>query len=63
MNIDTITTTVLTASEGHILTDSEIYGKVIYLGKGRTPDEFSEITEEEYQEILKKQEEESEAVG
>ena len=40
-----------------------LYGRVIYLGKGRTPDEFREITEEEYQEILKKQEEESEAVG
>ena len=60
MNIETITTTVLTASEGHILTDGEIYGEIIYLGKDRTPEEYTEITEEEYQEIMKTQEENSE---
>lgn len=63
MEIGTITTTVLTASEGYVLTDGEVYGRVIYLGKDRNPDEFSEITDAEYQEILKKQEEESEMVG
>ena len=57
MNIGTITTTVLSASEGYILTDGEVYGRIIYLAKDRTPDEFHEITEEEYQEILKEQEE------
>lgn len=57
MEIGTITTTVLTASEGYILTDGEAYGKVIYLGKGRMPDEFREISEAEYQEILREQEE------
>ncbi len=57
MEIGTITTTVLTASEGYILTDGEAYGKVIYLGKGRKPDEFREISEAEYQEIMRRQEE------
>lgn len=63
MEIGTITTTVLTASEGYVLTDGEVYGRVIYLGKDRNPDEFSEITDADYQEILKKQEEESEMAG
>ena len=62
MEIGTITTTVLTASEGHVLTDGEAYGRVIYLGKDRSLDEFTEITEEEYQEIMKKQEDESDVV-
>lgn len=57
MEIGTITTTVLTASDGFILTDGEVYGRVIYLGKGRKPDEFREISEAEYQEILRRQEE------
>ena len=54
MTIDTITTTVLTASEGHYLTDGEIYGTTIYLGQDRTPDEYTEITEAEYEEIMRK---------
>ena len=41
--------TVLTASEGMILTDGTIYGKVIYLGSDRNPDDFYEITREEYE--------------
>jgi hypothetical protein len=53
MEIGTITTTVLTASEGYILTDGEVYGRVIYLASDRKPDEFYEITEDEYQEIMK----------
>lgn len=62
MEIGTITTTVLTASEGNVLTDGDVYGRVIYLGKNRSSDEFTEITEEEYQEIMKKQEEEMEEI-
>ena len=49
MEISTITTTMLTASEGHILTDGEVYGKIVYLASDREPDEFYEITEEEYE--------------
>ena len=48
MEISTVTTTMLTASEGHILTDGEVYGRVIYLGAGRRTEEFHEITEAEY---------------
>lgn len=59
MEIGTITTTVLTASDGFILTDGEVYGRVIYLANDRKPDEFREITEDEYQEIMHKQEEEA----
>lgn len=62
MEIGTITTTVLTASGGNVLTDGEVYGRVIYLGKDRSLDEFTEITEEEYQEIMKKQEDENESI-
>ena len=49
--------TALFASEGHILTDGEIYGTVIYLAEDRKEEEFHEITLEEYEEILKAQEE------
>ena len=57
MEISTITTTMLTASEGYILTDGEAYGRVIYLASDRKPEEFHEISEAEYQEILREQEE------
>lgn len=53
MKIDTITTTVLTASDGHYLTDGDVYGKTIYLGQGRKPEEFIEITDAEYEESIK----------
>lgn len=45
------------ADEGMWLTDGENFCKTADLGEGRNPNEFMEITEEEYQEILKKQEE------
>ncbi|MBQ8248484.1 MAG: hypothetical protein IJY93_01185 [Clostridia bacterium] len=38
----------ITASDGHILTDGEIYGKTIYLAEGMDESAFHEITEEEY---------------
>ena len=40
---------ILTANEGKILTDGEIYGKVIYLAEGANGDEFYEISAEEYE--------------
>lgn len=54
MQTETINTTVLIAEEGKILTDGEVYGRTIYLAKNRSPEEFHEITEEEYEEIQSK---------
>lgn len=47
---------MITADEGKILTDGEIYGKVIALGRGDKAENYHEITEEEYNKILKEQE-------
>ncbi len=57
MEKTTIKIIKLTASEGHILTNGEAYGKDIYLGCNDKPENWHEITDEEYAEILKKQEE------
>ena len=40
------------ADEGKVLTDGESYGTPISLGTGRSPDEYTEITIEEYEKIL-----------
>ena len=50
----------LTASEGYVLTDGEAYGKEIYLGKNDSAENWHEITDAEYAEILAKQEAEME---
>lgn len=50
---------ILRADEGNYLTDGEIYGRVIMLGDDRSADEFREITEEEYKEIIEKEEQEN----
>lgn len=46
------TRTVLKADEGKILTDGEIYGRIIMLGEDRNAEEFHEITENEYEAIM-----------
>lgn len=46
----------LTAAEGMVLTNGEAYGKEIYLGCNDSPDNWHEITDEEYAEILKAEE-------
>lgn len=43
---------VLYADEGKVLTDGEIYGKIIYLAEGLDESSFHEITEAEYEATL-----------
>ena len=43
---------MLEADEGKILTDGSVYGRVISLGNGDSPDNYHEITEEEYKKVL-----------
>ena len=52
MQTQQITVNKLIADEGKVLTDGTIYGREIFLGKGRSADEFHEITEAEYDAIL-----------
>lgn len=42
---------VIYADEGKILTNGEIYGRVIFLAAGLSETDFHEITEEEYKKI------------
>ena len=50
---ETITSIKLIASDGMILTNGEAFGKEVYLGTGDKPDNWQEITEQEYNEIQK----------
>ena len=52
MTETTITLRKLTASEGHILTNGDVYGKEVYLGVNDSAENWHEITEAEYAEIL-----------
>ena len=49
----------LTASDGMVLTNGEAYGKEIYLGCNDSPDNWNEITDAEYEEIQKDNQEET----
>lgn len=51
MEIKTITRIKLTADAGMVLTNGETYGKEVYLGTGDSPDNWYEITEQEYKKI------------
>lgn len=42
---------MLKADEGKVLTNGEVYGKVIVLGNGDKPENYHEISDEEYWEI------------
>ena len=53
MITDTIIVTVIKASEGHYLTDGEIYGKEIYLAPNQSAESFHEITDAEYEALNK----------
>lgn len=50
----------LTATDGYVLTNGEAYGKEIYLGCNDKPENWHEITDAEYEEILKRLNEENE---
>ena len=56
MQKETITRIKLTASEGHILTNGENYGRVVYLASGDEGEKWYEITEAEYEEKMKEEE-------
>lgn len=45
----------LIANEGKILTNGKVYGRIIYLGKNATAENFYEITEEEYEAIQERE--------
>jgi hypothetical protein len=45
----------ITASEGMIYTNGEVYGKTIYLAEGVSEYTFWEITEQEYEKIVEAQ--------
>lgn len=49
MKLTTIELRKLTASEGMMLTNGEIYGKEIYLGVNDIPDNWHEVSKEEYE--------------
>lgn len=51
MKKDAITMVKLTASEGHMLTDGENYGRIVYLAQGDDGEKWYEITEAEYDNI------------
>lgn len=57
MKAETITRIKLTAEDGMILTNGEIYGKEIFLAEGISSRNFYEIAETEYEKMIEKQEE------
>ena len=50
---------MLIADEGKVLTNGEIYGKTVYLGDGDSAENYHEIDEAEYENILAMQEAEA----
>ena len=57
MKVETIVRKKITASEGCVLTDGEVYGKVIYLAEGKSENDFYEITEMQYKARMEAEEE------
>lgn len=58
MKHDTIIINKIVADEGFVLTNGQgVYSKEIYLGKNDSPINWWEITEYEYEQILKEEEE------
>ena len=59
MKTTEIKTIRIEADEGKMLTDGNTYGSIIYLASNRSPDEFIEITIEEYEKISDEESEEN----
>lgn len=51
MTTENITLTKLIASEGMTLTNGEVYGIEVYLGRNDSPENWYEITDEEAEKI------------
>ena len=60
MTETTITLRKLSASEGYVLTNGDVYGKEVYLGIYDSAENWHEITDAEYEEILAKLEQQTE---
>ena len=60
MTETTITLRKLTASAGHILTNGDVYGKEVYLGVYDSAENWHEITDAEYAEVMAKLEQPTE---
>ena len=58
MKVSTIELKKITAAKGKVLTNGEAYSKEIYLGVNDTVENWHEITEEEYANILAEEEKE-----
>ena len=56
MTETTINVRKLTASDGYVLTNGEAYGKEIYLGIYDSAENWHEITDAEYEDIMAAQE-------
>ena len=54
MTETTITMRKLTASEGCVLTNGDVYGKEVYLGVNDSAENWHEITDAEYAEAMEK---------
>lgn len=56
MKKETITRIKLTASEGHVLTNGESFGRIVYLASSDKVEKWYEITEAEYEKIKEAEE-------
>lgn len=56
MTETTIVMRKMTASEGYVLTNGDVYGKEVYLGVNDSAENWHEITDAEYAEILAERE-------
>ena len=54
MTETTITMRKLTASDGYVLTNGDVYGKEVYLGVNDSSENWYEITDSEYNDIVDK---------